>query len=174
MPSDFDFSLEVSATASEIVGSDGRVDRLKWVLQQLGDGVFSFQDGEFSKSIFQEAIDCFINGQSIAAIVLAFSFLERSIAGRFFEIGDVKFERSKAETLFREARTKGWLTDPEFELLKSAKDLRNSVTHFRDPLGLSRLEMRAICSSKSQRELLAADARVVLVAAIRILRKTSI
>lgn len=175
MSDKLDFSLRETASPAELCESVAEVKRLKWIVTKLGpDGFYFFQDGRFSRYMFQEAIQSFINGQFIASIVLAFSFIERSLAGRFFEVGRTDLERATAEVLLREARLSGWLSETEEKLFNNLRELRNTVAHFRDPGSTDRPEIRAILSAKQPYEMLENQAREVLDAAIRLLGKTAI
>ena len=175
MPGELDFSLNETASPTDLISGNGRVERLSWVAKQLGtDGFFFFQDGRFSRYLFQEAIQCFVNGQFIAAIVLGFSFIERSLAGRFFEVGRTDLGRAKIDNLLKEALERGWVFETEYKLLNEMRELRNSVAHFRDPADFSRPEIRAILAAKQPHSMLEDDSRQILDAAIRMLIKTSI
>jgi len=176
MSDGLDFSLNETVPSEKILNSYAKGSRLSWVTAQIGgpDGFFFFQDGRFSRYIFQEALNCYIEGQFICTIVLAFSFIERSLAGRFFEIGRTDLERAKSEDLITEAKNKGWLSGEEYSLLKELKSIRNSVAHFRDPSDFSRPEIRAVLSAKEPYAMLENEAKQVLSAAFRVLNKTSI
>jgi hypothetical protein len=176
MSDELDFSISESVSSDKILSSSAKGNRLSWVSTQIGgpDGFFFFQDGRFSRYIFQEALHCYIEGQFICTIVLAFSFIERSLAGRFFEIGRADLERSRSEDLLIEAQKIGWLSIEEHTLLQDLKSIRNSVAHFRDPSDFSRPEIRALLSAKEPYVMLENEAKQVLLAAFRVLNKTAI
>lgn len=170
-----DFSVNSSATTNDLLGGDGRVERLVWVTKQLGsNGLFFFQDWHLSRFLLHESIHCFINGQFIATVVLGFSFIERSLAGRFFEIGRTELERANSESLLDAALEQEWLSSEEHQHLNILRSLRNPIVHFRDPGDPDRPEIRAILSAKEPYAMLEMDARLVLGAACRIANKTAI
>lgn len=176
MPEEFDFSIERSINGEELFRGSGSLERLAWLNKCVpGASFFFLQDGEFSKLVFQEAADSFVNGQFIAAIVLGFSFIERTIAGRLSHVGEKSLARDgRSEELFRAAVQRGWLTQPEFGSLEALRSIRNPIAHYRDPLDKNRPEVRAVLQAKTPRLMLEDDAKVVLQAAIRLLAKTAI
>lgn len=175
MADDLDFSVQRTVTGEELLRSSGRLERLGWLTKRISAGNFYFlQDGTFSQLLFQETADSFVNGQFIAAIVLGFSFIERSIAGRLSHVGGKQIAHESSEKLFRAALTKGWLTQPEYESLESLRTLRNPIIHFKEQLHLDRPEIRALLQGKTPLLMLEADARKILEAAVRLLGKTAI
>lgn len=176
MADELDFSLERSITGEELFRGSGKLERLAWLNNCVpGASFFFLQDGEFSKLVFQEAAASFVNGQFIAAIVLGFSFIERTIAGRLSHVGENGLARNgRSEELFKAAVNKGWITQGEFDSLETLRSLRNPIAHYRDPLDSSRPEVRALLQAKTPMLMLEQDAKVVLNAAIRLLGKTAI
>lgn len=175
MADELDFSFERSVTGEELLLGNGRLERLAWLRKRVPPGdLFFLQDGEFSKMVFQEAADSFVNGQFISAIVLGFSFIERTIAGRLSHVGEKQLARSRSEEIFDAAQKRGWLSETEHKSLEALRTLRNPITHFREPLHADRPEIRALFQAKTPTLLLEADARKVLDAAIRLLGKTAI
>jgi hypothetical protein len=176
MADEFDFSIERSITGEDLFRGNPKLERLAWLNKCVpGASFFFLQDGEFSKLIFQEAADSFVNGQFIAAVVLGFSFIERAIAGRLSHIGEKALARNgRSEELFKAAVQKDWITQDDFKSLETLRSLRNPIVHYRDPLDTSRPEVRAVLSAKTPMLMLEHDARVVLHAAIRLLANTAI
>ena len=175
MAEEFDFSLERSVTGQELFRGNAMLERLAWLNECVpGASFFFLQDGEFSKLVFQEAADSYVNGQFIAAIVLGFSFIERTIAGRFSHIGEEKTARGHSEDLFKAAAKKGWITESEYQSLEKLRSLRNPIVHYRDPLHGDRPEIRALLQAKTPLIMLETDAKLILNAAIRLLGKTAI
>ena len=175
MADELDFSCERSVTGEELLLGSGRLERLAWLNRLIPSGdLFFLQDGEFSKLVFQEAVDSFVNGQFIAATVLGFSFIERTIAGRLSHVGDKKLALSKSGELLHAALQRRWLTETEHSSLDALLKVRNPIIHFREPLHAERPEIRALYQAKTPKLLVESDARKVLDAAIRLLEKTSI
>ena len=82
MGNEVDFSTSQSISGSAILGG-GRLDRAAWVASRIStDNLYLLQDGEFSRLLLHETLECFVNGQFIATIAIGFSFIERSISGR--------------------------------------------------------------------------------------------
>lgn len=172
-PLDFDFTHSV--TAEVLIRGAGRLERLSWLHERIKKGdLFFLQDGTRSQVVFQEAVDSFVNGQYIAVVALGFSFIERTIAGRLWSIG----EKEKANTrdnskLLNFAKDRGWLTDGEVTALNNLRDVRNYVVHFKDP---DSRQMK-VCSvfEKHPRSVdFEKDAYAVMQAAIDVLSKTAL
>jgi len=137
MGDDFDFSMDSACTVKteELFSGSGRLERLNWIYSRLAKSdLFFLQDGQRSKIIFQEAVGFFVNGQFIAAISLGFSFIERTIAGRLWNIGEKKLAQTRSNSkLLKAAQQHGWLTEGEVIAITNLRDVRNYVTHFRNP-----------------------------------------
>lgn len=177
MSDGIDFSMHQAATASgrEVLATDERIVRADWIGKHiLPDDLFCFQDGKFSRQMFQEAISCFVNGQFIAVIVLGFSFIERSLVGRFWENGRKDLVSASSENLLKEALARGWLSKVEYQNLDRLRAIRNPIVHFKNPYSEDRPEYRAILSAKDLKRMLESDARQTLEAAVHVLHKTSL
>ena len=172
-PLDFDFSHSVKA--EELLKGAGSLERLSWLHERIKKGdLFFLQDGKHSQVIFQEAAGSFINGQYIATIALGFSFIERTIAGRLWSVG----EKEKANTrhnskLLSFAKDRGWLTDGEVTALNNLRDVRNYVVHFKDPDSV-KTKVRNIFEKQPRSLDFEKDAYAVMQAAIDVLSKTSL
>ena len=129
MSNDFDFNMDSACTvkAEELFSGAGRLERLNWIYRKLAKSdLFFLQDGQRSKVIFQEAVGSFVNGQFIAAISLGFSFIERTIAGRLWNIGEKKLAQTRDNSkLLKAAQDHGWLTENEVIVITNLRDVRN-------------------------------------------------
>ncbi|MGE0338093.1 MAG: hypothetical protein AB7Q76_22565, partial [Gammaproteobacteria bacterium] len=116
-----------------------------------------------------------VGGQDhIATIALGFSFIERTIAGRLWSVG----EKEKANTrhnskLLSFAKDRGWLTDGEVTALNNLRDVRNYVVHFKDPDSV-KTKVRNIFEKQPRSLDFEKDAYAVMQAAIDVLSKTSL
>ena len=122
-----------------------------------------------AKRLFEEARRSFVYGQYLASIVLGMSYIEHTLAGLLYAAGRSDLERSNISKLLGEAVELGWLTAVEVESLDHARTLRNSVAHFRRPLGEGTIEVRALAENEDPYALLEEDARHVIRAAFHIL-----
>jgi hypothetical protein len=175
MTKNLDFSLAHTASGDDILGDSNHLKRTTWVSSHIHkNDLYLFQDGILSKLILTEALQSFIGGQFIATIILGFSFLERTIAGRLHFIGVEKVIKMNSEALLNEALHRKWLTDDEYTNLNNLRELRNPIVHFREHLADSRPEVRATIEAKTTTQMLESDAEKVLGAVINILNKTSI
>lgn len=177
MSDGMDFSMYQAATASgkEVLATDGRIARARWICERiLPDDLLCFQDGKFSRQMFQEAISCFVSGQFIAVIVLGFSFIERSLVGRFWENDRKDLVSANSEQLLKEALAWGWLSKAEYQNLDRLRTIRNPIIHFKNPYSEDRPEYRAILSAIDLERMLENDARQALEAAVHVLHKTSL
>jgi hypothetical protein len=170
-----DFSLSETVSGEELLSGGGKLERLAWTHKLIGaSDLYFLQDGAYSRYLLKEILDCFVNGQYIATIVLGFSFLERTLAGRFNFIGKPGVAGSNSINLFKKAFEEKWLSHDEHEVFESLRTLRNSVTHFRAPLDQSRPEVRAMQAGTTPIAILESDAKEFLSAAIQMLHKTAL
>ncbi|MBA4285723.1 MAG: hypothetical protein C0434_09360 [Xanthomonadaceae bacterium] len=170
-----DFSVDKWISISDLQKSVPSLERAAWIatLTRGTDGYF-MQDGEFSKALFGEALACYVGGHFIASIVLGFSLIERSLAGRLSHVGPAMASKGKSQAILASALKKGWLSQEEHDELDRIREFRNPVAHFRDPLDESRPEIRAVLNAKTGPMMLEADARTVMRAALNVAGKTSL
>jgi hypothetical protein len=65
-----------------------RLARVKWVEQLIPSASFRvFPGGWMAKVLLDEASYCFIYGQFVSTVALAFAFIERTLAGRLYNAG---------------------------------------------------------------------------------------
>ena len=112
-----DFGIDSTCTvnADELLRGSGRLERLAWLHKRIkGGDIFFLQDGKRSQLVFQEATDSFVNGQFIAAIALGFAFIEKTIAGRLWNVGEKAAAQTRDNSkLLKIAQGRGWLTEGE-------------------------------------------------------------
>lgn len=165
-----------SIFGKDLLSGSDRFQRLAWLAKEIPvHDLYQVQDTGYSKLLFNEISECYINAQFIATIVLGFSFIEREIAGRLFSIGDKKIAaKGKNEELINLAYKKGWLTENEMNRLNKLRDLRNPVVHFRDSFNSSHPDMAAFLKAKTTPKYLEESAQIILKAIIHILSKTAL
>ena len=175
MKTEFDFSFDRPVHGEELLGGTGQLPRASWVAKRIReDDIYFMQDGTFSQLLFKEALNSFVAGQFIATIVLAFSLIERTVAGRLAFVGEKSAARAKSEILLKGALERGWLRTEEHKLLDELRELRNPIVHFRDHLSDTRPEVRAALSARTTEQVLEVDAKQILEAAIHVLQKTAL
>ncbi|WP_038177884.1 hypothetical protein [Vibrio rhizosphaerae] len=97
---ELDFDLTHTINLEELLVGSGKLDRLLILLSKMKKGdLYFLQDGKRSKVVFQEAVEIYINGQFISAIALGFSFIERTIAGRLWFLGERKMSKERSDKL---------------------------------------------------------------------------
>jgi hypothetical protein len=154
---------------------EGRIERLAWLASALPHGeLLTFPGGWMAKHLFEETRHCFIYGQFLAAIVLGFAFVERTLAAIFYASGRGDLEKAPVSELFREAVRTGCLTADEYAWLDRARKLRNPVTHFRRPLYRDTVENRSVTEGSLPYWILEEDARHVVLAAMRVVAKRAV
>ena len=159
MTAELDFSFDRPLYGKDLLGGTGQLARASWVAQRVrDDDIYFMQDGTLSQLLFKEVLSSYVSGQYIAAIVLGFSLIERTAAGRLAFVGDKSAASNNSETLLRKAMERGWLKPDEFDLLDELRKLRNPIVHFRDHLFLAALRSeqeprRVRGAGASQREL---------------------
>lgn len=170
-----DFSFDRTVTGEELLVGSGRLGRLAWLAKRIPEkDLYLLQDGAFSQFLFSEVSESFVNGQFIATIVLGFSFIERTIAGRLSFVSEKNAAKGTSEQLIDAALAKGWVTTEEKKLLNNLRALRNPIVHFKEPLAQNRPEIRALMEAKTASQLLEHDAKNILEAMIHVLNKTAL
>lgn len=169
MSNDSDYSLDQAILGSELLGGSSRLGRVTWLSKHLRENdLYLLQDGAFSKLLFTEVLETFVGGQLIATIILGFSLIERTIAGRLYFLGENNVEKMRGEALLNAALQKEWLTTEEHKLLNELRKLRNPFVHFHDPQANTRPEARAAT------QILESDAKRFLETTIHVLKKTAL
>lgn len=149
--------------------------RLEWLASVVPPAEYlTFPGGLMSKFLFEEMRYCFAYGQFLATIVLGLSYIEHTLAGKFFAAGRNDLERAAIARLLREARKLGMLTSDEADELERIRRTRNPVAHFRRPGADDSIELRSLQENEHWYEVLEQDARAVLGAAMKVLRKDAV
>lgn len=175
MSNNLDFSPDRAITGSQLLRASGRLGRVEWLTKKLPENdLYLFQDGAFSQLLFTDLLETFVGGQFIATIILGFSFIERTIAGRLDFIGEKTAAMGDSKKLFNAALRKEWLTIDEHSHLNELRKLRNPIVHFDDHLAETRPEVKAALSARTTPQMLEADAKQILAATIHVLKKTSL
>lgn len=175
MNHNLDLSFNLSVSGKELLNRTASTARANWLTNKLcRDDLFFLQDGPFSEILLNEIFECFLAGRDIATIVIGFSFIERTIAGRLNHTGHPKAQELKSEQLLAEAIARGWISQSEHENLTEIRKLRNPIVHFKDYLHAQRPEIRALTSALTTKEMMERDAKQVLESVIKILYKTAL
>ena len=175
METEFDFSFDRPVYGEELLGGSGQLARASWVARRVrDDDVYFMQDGTLSQLLFKEVLSAFVSGQYIATIVLAFSLIERTVAGRLAFVGDKPAAKANSVQLMKSALERGWLKQDEHDLLDELRKLRNPIVHFHDHLSETRPEVRAALSARTTEQMLEGDAKQILEATIHVLQKTAL
>lgn len=175
MPTELDFSFDVSVSGESLLAGNGQLERVAWVSKRIRrDDFFFLQDGSFSKLLFEELVGCFVNGHFIATCALGYSLIERTIAGRLSHQGESSLAGKMGGHLLQGALDRGWITREEFDDMESLRKVRNPMVHFKPQSAQNRPEVRANACGLSTAQLLEADAKRILEAAIKVLGKTAV
>lgn len=154
---------------------EGRAERLAWVASVASpQGICTFSGGWMNHELFEEARYCYVYGQFAAAALLGFAFVERTLAALAFRQGNDAAERRTGQHLIQDAVKAGWLTVEEGDALQKARELRNPLTHYRRPLHADTVEARAGQADVDPYEVLAADAREILLVMFRMVAKQAL
>ena len=161
-------------TKEDSVCREDRLARLKWLASKTPDGDYwLFSGGSTSKYMFEEARYCFAYGQFLATIVLAFAYIEHTLASLLYMSGRDEAERARASDLLKYALDCQVIDEPEFASLDRAREVRNSVIHFRSPMRNDTLEFRSVMKGEPAYSVIEDDARHVMEIALRLLSNTS-
>lgn len=146
--------------------------RSEWVAHQSPQCEYiGFLGGELAFFVFNEAEYCFVHGQYLATIVLGLIFIERSLAAMFYAAGRNDLKRTTMEILSKTALEDGWINETDYSNIDQARIIRNSVTHFRVPLGDGTIEMRSVETGAPPYAILEEDARHILETIFRLISK---
>ena len=169
-----DFSFRHEAYGHEILGRPGTLARSKLVAELIDPkGLYCFQDGALTQIMLRETLESFIAGHFVSTIIVGFSFIERSIAGRLHHIEETIKAKARSEELLLHGKHNGWLSESEYLELEALRGIRNPLVHFKEPLNQSRPEIRAMLEAKELDQLLEVHACGLVVAAIHVLNTTA-
>lgn len=170
-----DFDLSCTVKADELLRGSGRLERLSWLNSNLKKGDYYFlQDGERSKLVFQEAMDSYVNEQFLSAIALGISFIERTIAGRLWHLGESALSKKSGEILLKEALSRKWINKGESTDLENLRRIRNYVVHFQEPTTNESENIKDLFLSNPKSIDFEDRAKMVIKAAINVLNKTAL
>jgi hypothetical protein len=152
-----------------------RAARLTWLMEKAPRAeIWTFPGGWLGKHLFEEARYCFVHGQFIAAAVLGFAFVERTLASMFYGAGRNDLQKATSQKLVEEAVRVGWVQLDEADAFERARTLRNPLVHFRTPLHDDLPESRAVRSDSQPYDIVEADAKHVLEAMFRLVAKNAV
>jgi hypothetical protein len=151
-----------------------RTQRLVWLAQKMPEpAILLFHGGWLTMQLFEEAKYCFVYGQYLATITMAFGWVERTLASLLYGAGDNAAKQKRVVLLLQEAQVRNWITETEALALDEARRVRNNVAHFRGPLHDESYEARSVESEVHPSEVAEQDAREVLDAAFNLLRRSA-
>ena len=172
-PLEYNYSHQLDGAT--LVGGAGRLKRLRFISERFDPAsLYWLQDGHMSHRYISEAVECYLAGQFLGAALLAFGFLERTIAARLHHLGQSGDAKKRSEELFALARDYNWITPQEFSTLEGLRQSRNPLVHFKEPLSERRPEIQALLSAKTTAEHLESISRDTLQAAINVLNSTAL
>lgn len=142
---------------------EARLARLDWLAERVPKSNFlTFPGGWLAKRLFEEARYCFVYGQFLAASLLGFAFIERTLAALLYAAGRDDMERAGPSRLISEAYALGWLNEAQRESLDHVRRLRNLTAHFRKPLERGTVEHRSVVEGEDPYVVTAEDASIVM------------
>ena len=146
--------------------------RLRWVEAQMPEVDWVvFGCGPISRYLFEEARYCYVYGQFLASVTLGLAFIEMSLAGAFYAAGRTDLRRAGITELAREAFSRWWLRQTDYETLERVRLLLNSITHFRPPGEDERPEASAFPPPALDCEVTEADAHEIMQVAFHLFTK---
>ena len=148
---------------------DGRLSRLKWLVERTPEGRWIFEwGGLMSKYLFEEARYCFVYGQYLATVLLGIAYIERTLASLFYAEGYNKARRLGLRNLLKMAKERVWIGDGLFNAINNSRIIRNALAHFHTPTDSTTIEMRAFAAESHYYEVLESDARNIIEAMLLI------
>jgi hypothetical protein len=116
-------------------------ERQQWIKDNRPDVKWAFR-GAMIFRLFEDAQDCYVGGNDLASILAGVSFFEQSLAAEFQSIHRGDIMRASLPDLAKEARKYGWISENDRIELDRIWRLRKSITHFRPPGHVDRIEAR--------------------------------
>ncbi|MES2681909.1 MAG: hypothetical protein V4650_00175 [Pseudomonadota bacterium] len=167
-----DLSCDEWLEHEDLACREQRVKRLSFLAQKTPQAeLWMFSGGWLSKQLFEEARYSFVYGQFIAASVLGFAFVERTLASLFYASGRNDLQRATGVKLIEEAVLVSWLSEQEAAAFNVARCLRNPLVHFRHPMHEDLPDTRAFYSESDPHRIVEADAEQILEVMFRLVAK---
>lgn len=152
-----------------------RSERLSWLASRAPAAeIWTFSGGWLSKHLFEEARYSFVYGQYIAASVLGYAFVERTLGSLFYASGRNDLQRATGKKLIHEAMQINLLSAEEALAFNRARQLRNPLVHFKPPLQQESPDTRAYATGKQPYEIVESDAKHILEVMFRLVAKQAL
>lgn len=149
-----------------------RAERLKLLLDEYGpEGIRLYFGGPHSQWAFEECRRAYLHGLFLSSILAAQVCLEHMLAGLFAMAGRDDLQGASFAILLRSALSAEFITPPEFELFDGLRKTRNPYAHHRALTSEKSLLSRAVASDCAPDDLLVQDARLAVVALLRLCRR---
>lgn len=172
---DFDSTSKKWLDREDAINREDRLLRLDWLANKMPKANYMiFHGGSITKYLFEETRYCFVYAQFLAVIALGLSYIEHTLAAMFYAAGRNDLVQASISKLLQGAVELGWITQTEFNSLDRAREIRNSLIHFRQPLCDDTVEYRAVIQNEHQYSIIEDDARHVMETVFHLLGKTSI
>lgn len=140
---------------------DERLDRLKWVEQIFPRGFFFTLPPE-TFFVFSEAKDSFINGQPIAAVMLAGAFIEHVLTIELDKKGFHKEARGGMRSILRCLENNRAAITPLLKRIDDLQEIRNPYVHLKPYAHPALLSQRSWKVGRRDYEVLEEDAKSAL------------
>jgi HEPN domain-containing protein len=140
-----------------------RAGRLRFLLQEYGpEGIRLFHGGAVSALAFEEVRQAYLHGLFMACTIMSQVCVEHMLAGLFRAAGRDDLDRASFETLLRQARDTGFLSQADFDLFNRLRQIRNPYTHSRAPGSPGSVMHRAVTSDIPFEGLMVQDAELAV------------
>ena len=165
--------LLVSEDAARL---NGRLDRLMLLIREYGpaEGLQLFHGCDLTQRFFEEARWCFVNGQSIACVLLCQCFLESSLrallaaGGHNYGVSDRWLEDAGFYDLIEKAKDSGIVSPRQARDCHAVRRKRVEYVHARPAFSTKNIAHRMVEEGTSAFALSEQDARTAMKVMLKI------
>lgn len=145
---------------------DFRAQRLQKLIELncFPDKGILFVGGSGAAEAFSEIRAAYINGLNRSTVLLALACIEHELAGALRMRGVEAASTARLEKLLKESRKLNLITEAEHNAFDRLRDIRNSLTHFRDVSNPMALLRRSMAMDMTTDDILEEDAITAITA----------
>lgn len=170
------FSIEEWLYREDAVEREARLTRLKWLISRMPpeDYFVIPSGGQILHYLFEETKYCFVYGQFLSTIIIGASCIEHVLAALFYMTGRNDLERASIYDLLNEALNSKIITQSEYDKIEKARQIRNSIIHFRKLLDNNTIERYSVIQEEHPYIIIEENSRYVMELVIGLFAKLNL